>query len=61
MRVRMRTLMIRSTRARSEMPFNPFNRRGKLRLVFYTDLWVRRFYARLRGWPLWHRVGYIED
>jgi hypothetical protein len=41
--------------------WTPFNRKGKLRIVFYTDPWWKRLYARLRGWPLWHQMGYLTD
>lgn len=41
--------------------WTPFKRNGKLRVVLYTDPWWRRLYSRLRGWPLWHDLGYVVD
>jgi hypothetical protein len=40
-----------------ESLWSPFKRNGKLRVVFYTDPWWKRALARLRGEPLWHRMG----
>lgn len=42
--------------------WTPFKRNGKLRIVFYTDPWWKRLFARLRGEPLWHKMGaFVED
>jgi hypothetical protein len=41
--------------------WTPFKRNGKLRVVLYTDPWRKRLYARLRGEPLWHDLGYVVD
>jgi hypothetical protein len=29
--------------------------------VFDDDPWWKRMYARLRGWPVWHQMGYIDS
>lgn len=39
----------------------PFGRNGRRQIVCYTDPWWGRLYARLRGWPLWHQVGYFAE
>lgn len=41
--------------------WSPFNRRGKLRLTFYTDPWWKRLWAKVRGEPLWHRTGAMTE
>lgn len=41
--------------------WSPFNRNGKLRITFYDDPWPKRLWARLRGEPLWHRVGAMQE
>lgn len=31
-----------------------------MKFIFDDDPWWKRMYARLRGWPLWHQLGYID-
>jgi hypothetical protein len=41
--------------------WSPFTRKGKLRLTLSTDPWWKRTCARLRGRPLWHKVGALAS
>lgn len=41
--------------------WSPFDKDGCFRLTFYTDPWWKRLLARLRGEPLWHRMGAFRD
>jgi hypothetical protein len=40
--------------------WSPFNRKSKLRIVFYDDPWWKRLWARLCGQSLWHKVGAVK-